>query len=826
MRLTFLGAGNKRLAKTITPEKVTSYPLVKKFTSFDEEVDNIEQMALVMREHAAQGHCLLKGQLDTPLINESRKGKVDRNTPTELFVLDFDGIDLGPEYIEPEEWNEDALHHITEYLLAQLPEEFQKVSYVAQASASFGRKTSQVGLHVFFQLENFAHPQTLRDYTTDLNFFSTFWQSRLGCSATGTALTFPIDRTVVDNGRLIYIAPPKFKGEPDPCNGWDRFNFQQKSNDKLKLDSLLSELSPERTNNRVKAALRRIRRDAGLRVRRENIKSIRIGEQNVNVVMNPDRMKLNPATDEGEFVRYNVNNGDSEAYWVHKYSPDIVYNFKGEPNFSFKAADPEGYENHRVEYGIELDEAEEGATPIMFADKDTGKYYFGRYDHARKEMDYLTQMPKSTLPDFATSEGLLMPEAIDVWTYAFEPSNPITIDFKNKFLNKYIPPIHLVEPINLEDEFIGVAPGFAGEILQEQTPVIHKILSSVCGNGVTEMEYFINWLAFVVQFKRKAMTAWVFHGVPGTGKGLLYHYVLSPLLGEKYVQMKRQQDIEEKFNAWMEYTLMFIVDEFRVENAQRGSQNAITNKLKNMITETKGTIRSMGTDQLEKPLYSNMIFFSNDRDAVRIQEGDRRFNVAPRQEMPIIKRYPELFEKDVIKTGCRRELPFLSAFLMNYEVDENAVILPLENDAKRAMQNAAFTAPDEFVDALTKGTLDYFIPILEETLLTNSSDYLIAAKNIVLSLINNYNPGQETRMFMSELRPLYNVLCGKAENEHRFSKLLTRHGLEIDRIRRDGINRRGIVVKWKLKHNSIEDIRAQFTSDQVARSNVSALPVK
>ena len=932
MRLTFLSAGNgRRLSKIFTETETKSYPRVKNFTShFEDNVETIEDMYAALRKHAAEGNCLLKGQLDEPLVNESRRGKVDRDTPTGFLVIDFDNINLGEEFNPPSEWNEDVLNAITEHLLSKLPEEFQNASYISQASASFGRKGAQIGCHVFFILETFAHPRTLKDAVTALN-FKGYWKDRLTLSATGTALSYPIDRTVCDNSRLIYISPPQFqhsnginstdniRGNPelgrtqydeqsdsrgettdttvsdnaartgtadngggrsdgnnadeqrsssldeqsssdsaseapgaghsaptenpatasdnpsnrerqilgspssqqtgagsakkagtDPCRGWDRFSLVVKEQPTLNIEQLLKDASPDKVSRQNKAQINRLRREIGMRTRKENVKEIRIEDQYVQVVMNPDRMKMIPALDEGEFVRYNVNDGDSAAYWGHKHSPDIVYNFKGEPNFSFKAADPEGYERHRSEFGIELDDVEEGHTPLMFADKDTGKYYFGRYLHDRQEMDYLTQMPKSTLPDFAASEGLLMPDNIDVWRYNFEPFNEVTIDFRNKFLNKYIAPKHLTDPADIPDEYKGVLTGYAADILQKNCPVIYKIMSSVCGNGVTELEYFVNWLAFVTQNKRKAMTAWVFHGVPGTGKGLLFHHVLAPLLGEKYVQMKRQQDIEEKFNGWMEHNLLFIVDEFRVENSQRGSQNAIVNKLKNMITETRGTIRAMGTDQQERPLYSNMIFFSNDRDAVRIQEGDRRFNIAPRQEQPIIKRYPELFEKDVIKHGCREELPFLATFLLEFEVDENAVVIPLENQAKQEMQVAAFTAADEFVDAFAKGNLDYFLPILEETLLTNNSDYLIAAKNVLHDIIKNYDPLVDTPMFVSELRPLYNVLCGKAENEAKFAKLLTRHGLSLERIRKNGMNRRGVRVHWKLKENTIDQVRSVF----------------
>jgi hypothetical protein len=815
MQLTFLSGAGARLAKKFTKDGVTSYPLVKNVSSFTEEVDTIEKFYTALQNHAAEGHCLLKGQTTEPLINQSRRGMVDKNEPTGFLVLDFDGVEPGHDFKMPTTYDEDALLQISEYLISKLPEEFHEVSYIAQASSSFGRSTSEkISIHLFFLLEAYIHPKLLKTVVTGLNFCSDYWCTRTELSATGTALRFPVDRTITDNSRLIYIAPPIFTGGcEDPCNGWDRFALRCKRNPKLDLESAVRSSNPERIATRVRDRIRDIRRDSGLRNRKEVTRSVRVGEEHVTVVTNPDRLRMVVASDEGEFVRYNVNDGDSAAYWVHKHSPDIVYNFKGEPNFSFSAADPDGYEAHIEQFSVDIDNKDEGRTPVMFVDEDTGKYWFGRYNHAERRMDYLTQMPKSTLADFAVNEGMLMPDNVPVWSYRFEPFNDTVIDFKRKFLNKYVAPDHLREPVALPDDARAIQNGFASPVLESYCPTIHKILYSVCGCGVTELEYFVNWLAYVVQNRSKTFTAWVFHGMPGTGKGLLYNQILSPLLGEEYTHMKRQQDVEEKFNAWLEHSLMFVVDEFRVENSIRGQQNALVNKLKNMITETKGTIRGMGMDQVERPLYANMMFFSNDRDAVRIQEGDRRFNVAPRQETQIAHRYPELFKNNKVIEGCREELPLFAAFLLDFEVDDYSVRNTLENEAKEKMRVAAFTAADEFVAAVNHGNLDYFVPILEEDIMTSKSDYLMAAKNVVTWLIKDYDPDTPTRIFVNELRPLYNVLCGSAENEHRFSKLLSRHGLDTIRFRRDGLNKRGVEVHWKLYDNDIDDLKRMYVQE-------------
>ena len=44
------------------------------------------------------------------------------------------------------------------------------------------------------------------------------------------------------------------------------------------------------------------------------------------------------------------------------------------------------------------------------------------------------------------------------------------------------------------------------EPAKKLTPHIHTLISHVLGNGITEFEHFINWLAYIYQNKNKAMT--------------------------------------------------------------------------------------------------------------------------------------------------------------------------------------------------------------------------------------------------------------------------------------------------------------------------------
>ena len=100
------------------------------------------------------------------------------------------------------------------------------------------------------------------------------------------------------------------------------------------------------------------------------------------------------------------------------------------------------------------------------------------------------------------------------------------------------------------------------------------------------------------------------------------------MFGEQQVPMRALENIEEQFNLYYDELHSFLaVDEFRMGDA--GSIGKMADKLKHQITEPNLTIRAMRSNQIELPSFCNFIFLTNRADAVKIEEGDRRYNVAP-----------------------------------------------------------------------------------------------------------------------------------------------------------------------------------------------------
>jgi hypothetical protein len=218
MQTTFLEAANgQRLSKHHCPTNgFTPYPHVKNVSSHDIEVplDNagLAMLEKLIRDHADLGHCLLKGNLKRSIQNESRAGKTDRIAYSNLLVLDIDGVTL-PGHTNPKIYDAKAVATLAKTVMRELPPAVQDCAFIAQASASLGLKGDKVSLHIFILLKHAMPAKAVKLWLQASNFESELFSSQLELSSNGHSLKYPLDISVADNSKLIFIAPPTFEDE-------------------------------------------------------------------------------------------------------------------------------------------------------------------------------------------------------------------------------------------------------------------------------------------------------------------------------------------------------------------------------------------------------------------------------------------------------------------------------------------------------------------------------------------------------------------------------------------------------------------------------------
>lgn len=793
MLVTFL-EHSRPLVKTFSASGSNNYPNVKNFTSHVEDVSNPTELFNAIKSHGAQGHCLLKGPLLEPLQGSSRAGKHNKTASNALLVLDLDGLEV-PDLTIGAPITSDDLKNYCETVIEQMPEAFHGVSYIAQASASLGMKGNQLSAHLFFVLEQPMMPASQKDLLSILNFKVPLFEQSLSLQNNGKALHYPLDPTMAQNSRIIYIAPPRFKDNiPNPCES--RTTLVQKENAVLNAASLLSLMTPAQINSAAEDKVKQLRKVQGLPTDKAKYTNFNTDAGPVRLLANPDAMRLQLSYINGDFAYFNINGGDSNAYFTKIEDPSLIWNFKDEPVFRFQEADPETFQWFLDTHAQIPEDSNATDTAFVFRDFHSGKHWNGIYDAQTKEILKISEAHKGDLEDFLAQHRQVMPPVIPTYDYEFNPKTLIGFDGENGIVNKFTATKYMRHPKELA---CLTKPGYGnGDILRDFCPHLYCILEHVMNYSRDEILHFINWICYLMRYRDKTQTAWVMSGTPGTGKDSLFKYGIIPLIGVQNTELLGTKDLKSEFRGWATETLLAVGGEFSMKNYSRVEQDAFISWLKASITDDYTVARHMRQDPKSEVNYLNFVFLSNQFDVIKIEPGDRRFNVSPRQEVPIKDVYPNIYEDHIVK--IEDELFTFMEFINSYSVDVDAARMVLDNDTKRSMYVTTETSLEAFARAMRSGSIMYFVQnVLEADAITPfDATTLSPAKEVVKQWLERARDGQKI-VLLNEVVTIYNAVFGKAEKQAKLSSLLSHHGFPAPTRRQLG-NRRAAAyeINWDI----------------------------
>ena len=818
--LNFLEAArNRPIAKQYTSEGVVPYPNVKKLTSHtyyvEPNANGLDDALQLFRSHARQGHAFLKGNLLKPLENESRANQVAKHDLTQLLVIDIDALPVNN--IPGTPITAAKLEMVANEIRSELPDPLPNVSCIAHAGSSMGLDEDKVSMHLIFMLSRAVGPQGMKEWLTSLNFSIQKFSKHLTLSKQNHNLKYLIDPALANNTHLLLIANPTFSGIDSPFDsGDDRWTLIEGQKHTVDLVPLLSDVCPEQNNQQAEKILNEVRKKRGLPKFKPQHKTM-LGKDgnNVQVISNPDKMIVEYAYENDEFVYFNVNGGDSNAYFVPKHNPDIVYNFKNEPYFELAKASPSIYDWFQDKYAETIRQFN-GTTPVIIRDFYDDKHYACDIDVEEDRVERMAEIQRSNVSDWLAGLGHSVPDPIETWDIRFDPQSDEVYLPQYRVLNLYQKSDYLRKPPQLLDKYY-VKMGEAKDALSEICPSIFKIIYHIVGSMDYEFEYFINWLAAAFQLRAKLTTTWVFSGVPGTGKGVFYDKILRPLIGEDYADRKRIDHLEDKFNAYLEKTLFMVYDEFRLSDSKQDMR--ILNHIKDELVAETGTIRGMRNNPVTRQLYTNYLFFSNHTDAIRIEEGDRRFNIAPPQNKKLFTVYPEL-EKEMDR--LQDELPQFASFIINYQYNEHCARTVLENDAKESMKEAALGWHEQFCLALRRGDIDYFIDdIMFDFQESDVSAVFLqkSAQKIVAHWIESAIKQEQIVIPVVHLHTVYSALAPQQITSKKFATLLTRNDVLLDRFQVNGKRERSTITTFFSKARSNKELQELINHDQKAEDN-------
>jgi hypothetical protein len=194
----------------------------------------------------------------------------------------------------------------------------------------------------------------------------------------------------------------------------------------------------------------------------------------------------------------------------------------------------------------------------------------------------------------------------------------------------------------------------------------------------TERNLVLDYLALLVQRPaQKIKFALLIQGAQGTGKGAI-GTLMRRIIGERNVVRPRNDEVVGRFTGWQEGSQLAIIDELMTLGRLE-----VANRLKTVITEEELRIEEKYSTTYSIPNHLNLLCFTNHRNAVPIEEGDRRwlaiFSPAKPQSPEY---YYRLFEKIGSAAGAAAVKHYLAERKIALDPNGQAP----ETSAKREMR--------------------------------------------------------------------------------------------------------------------------------------------
>jgi len=780
IQLNFLGAAIP-LTKTFYPDGTKdSYPMVKNFTSYTEPVDTLKEFHSALVKHSKAQHCLLKGKLLRNLNDESRAGSTRTDDTTQWLCLDFD-------------------RHTTPDLDETLVKlGLGDISYVIQYSASHGLDGTMgtVSAHVFMLMDQELPAPMLKAWLMGLNLTHLRYDMHL--SRTKTQISWPLDISTCQNDKLLYIAPPVFKNPlKDPLRA--RIKLVTRKLDKLPV-TLIGEPNINVMKDQARKELNRHRGMEALPAR--TAKTSWVGDKEIE--NKPDVCSVTGIKDAGEWVRLNLNGGDSWAYAHSKANPELLYDFKSDAWYRTKEIVP-GYWKELI-----TERREEASTPsedgdliLAFCDLKTAGYYRGTWNPENQKLDLYKAKDRAQLNDWWMSFGRVPPEFVESWEIMYDPQGDWIVDQDNHRINMFRP-----------SRYMRLGPN--KEITPKHFPNIYHMVRHFLGEEGTDTklsDHFLNWFAVIFQRKDKPITAWVNHGVQGTGKGFFVSKVVTPLFGKENVAEVGIETLEDKFNEWQLNRLFINVNEVDADDFT--AKGRVEAKFKMWITDKTLPVRRMRETTSIEYNWGNYLFSSNKRKPVVIAMDDRRYNVGNRQGVKLVPPSEDAVEK---------ELEAFAQWLLAHKADVKLADSIIHTEARAAMQRMGQNSIEETCQAIVDGDFDNFwMNMVDEEHLARGTNYN-EHERIYNSLIKKMakralEEGVRQTITRDELGILLRRCVGNAipQEPNKLTSLLRQNGIETKQIRHNSKKTYGIHVVWRMSPEIIKEIEQELGAKPVLR---------
>lgn len=236
---------------------------------------------------------------------------------------------------------------------------------------------------------------------------------------------------------------------------------------------------------------------------------------------------------------------------------------------------------------------------------------------------------------------------------------------------------------------------------------ILALIRHLCNGNPDYFRWVVNWLAGFFQTLEKSQVALVFRGDQGTGKGIFFNDVLTPLFGEPFTVTVDDERLKSAFKNWIGEKLFFNLNEI---SHDKTSRKTVKNFIKQLVTDQTIQAERKYENATRTEVHGNVLITSNETFALEVEPGDRRFTV--------IKTGGNL-KQEGWDTGetirkVKEELGDFAVYLKSYPVDWKAYHEALDTPEKAAMVAGTTDRFTHFAHMLKTCNISYFEGELEE----------------------------------------------------------------------------------------------------------------
>jgi hypothetical protein len=154
----------------------------------------------------------------------------------------------------------------------------------------------------------------------------------------------------------------------------------------------------------------------------------------------------------------------------------------------------------------------------------------------------------------------------------------------------------------------------------DQLAVILNHIKILCGNDEIVTDYFIKWIAQMIQYPEVKSICPTLISKEGSGKGTLLLLIEKMIGFNKYFETTNpMRDIWGDFNGRMANTFLINLNEMSKKDTLE-----CQGRIKGLITDGKLTINNKGMNQYQIQSYHRFIVTTNNEDPITTKSDDRR----------------------------------------------------------------------------------------------------------------------------------------------------------------------------------------------------------